>query len=141
MIFKKGDEYFLPECFKNWVTQKMPELNGFKNIHFYIGEILPFDWLPGDRLSIAGLTLWSGIYLRKHEFLKAEMSDKNFVRLILHELVHVGQFLKNPVKFPIEYLWHYQKFGYRNMPAEIEAREVSERLLKEFLREDPCKIF
>ncbi|MES2767468.1 MAG: hypothetical protein V4642_16460, partial [Bacteroidota bacterium] len=122
MFFKKGEEYFLPECFKSWLAVKMPELRGFKNIHIYISKNLPFDWLPYDRSSIIGITFWNKIYLRKGDFLKADLNDRNFVRLIIHELVHVGQFLKTPVRFPFEYLWHYKKFGYRNMPAEIEAR-------------------
>ncbi len=141
MFFKKGEEYFLQECFKSWLILKMPELHGFINIHFYISKTLPFDWLPGNRESINGITLWNGIYLRKNKLLKTHLNDENFVLLLLHELVHIGQFLKNPVKFPIQYLWHYQKFGYWNMPAEIEAREVSERLLQEFLKENPCKNF
>jgi len=140
MIFKKGEEYILPDCFKNWLAEKMPELSGFKNICLFITEKLPFDWLPVDRSSIIGITFWNKIYLRKQDFLKTDFNDRNFVRLIIHELVHLEQFLKNPVSFPVQYLWHYKKFGYRKIPAEIEAREVAERLLHEFLKEDPCKL-
>jgi hypothetical protein len=141
MFFKKGEELHLPECFKSWLSAKLPELRGFKNIRFFISEKLPFDWLPADRSSIIGITFWNKVYLRKSDFLKAELTDKNFVRLIIHELVHVGQFFKNPARFPFQYLYHYAKIGYKNMPEEIEAREGAERLLAEFVKEDPCRIF
>jgi hypothetical protein len=77
----------------------MPGLHGFNNIRFFITEKLPFDWLPVDRSSIIGITFWNKIYLRKREFLKTELNDRNFIRLIIHELVHVGQFFKNPFFF------------------------------------------
>jgi hypothetical protein len=45
-------------------------------------------------------------------------------RLLRHELVHVRQWLRHGVCFPILYLWYHLRHGYRGNPFEIEARRA-----------------
>lgn len=45
-------------------------------------------------------------------------------RLLRHELAHVRQWRHNPLLFPLAYIWHHFRHGYRNNPYEIEARQA-----------------
>ena len=51
---------------------------------------------------------------------------------LLHELVHVAQYRRNPVLFPLRYLIHHFRYGYDRNPAEVEARETASRLAASF---------
>jgi len=43
-----------------------------------------------------------------------------------HEEVHMDQYEKHgTVKFIVLYVWYSIRYGYRNNPFEIEAREIS----------------
>ena len=50
----------------------------------------------------------------------AELSE----RLLRHELEHVRQWERHPVTFPILYILHHLRYGYRDNPYEIEARKA-----------------
>jgi hypothetical protein len=54
--------------------------------------------------------------------------DRAGIELVLHELVHVMQFRRNPITFPLRYLINHVRYGYDRNPAEVEARETAARL-------------
>jgi hypothetical protein len=43
-------------------------------------------------------------------------------RLLQHELVHVRQWQRRPLTFPLHYTWMHVRHGYRANPYEVEAR-------------------
>lgn len=47
-------------------------------------------------------------------------------RLLRHELAHVRQWQRNPVLFPILYVWNHFRYGYRENPFEVEARNAEQ---------------
>jgi hypothetical protein len=47
-------------------------------------------------------------------------------RLLRHELVHVRQWQRAPLTFPLHYAWQHLKHGYRDNPYEVEARAAEE---------------
>jgi hypothetical protein len=49
-------------------------------------------------------------------------------------LVHVLQFRRNPLLFPLRYVFDHFRCGYENNPAEIEAREIANRVTESFFR-------
>jgi len=80
-------------------------------------------WIPaiGGRLSgmrgpAAAVTLGNTILVHP----AVELTD----RLVRHELVHVRQWRRQPLSFPIRYLWCHLRFGYRDNPFEVEARQA-----------------
>jgi hypothetical protein len=72
-------------------------------------------WLL-DQLEVDGLTMpWRTIYMR------AEYMDDPGLRA--HELAHIRQIDRmGPVRFSVVYLYQLWRYGYQNMPLEIEAR-------------------
>jgi hypothetical protein len=44
--------------------------------------------------------------------------------LLRHELAHVRQWRRHPLTFPLQYVWNHVRYGYRDNPFEIEAREA-----------------
>ena len=49
-------------------------------------------------------------------------------RLIKHELEHLEQMKRDgKFRFAFRYLWRSLRYGYRNNPYEIEAREAENR--------------
>ena len=49
-------------------------------------------------------------------------------RLIKHELEHLEQMKRDgKFRFAFQYLWRSFRYGYRNNPYEIEAREAENR--------------
>lgn len=69
------------------------------------------------RLGFVGITLYPvGIYVLP-ELITNE-------RLHKHEMTHWRQAQRmSAVRFYVTYLWYSIRFGYRNNPLEIEARE------------------
>ena len=66
----------------------------------------------------AGVTLWPFI------FIYPPKEAKN-LRLVKHELVHIDQWKRYwIVGFLPLYLYQFIKYGYKNMPLEIEARRL-----------------
>lgn len=45
-------------------------------------------------------------------------------RLLRHEMAHVKQWQRNPVGFPFRYVWNHFRYGYRDNPYEVEARNA-----------------
>lgn len=45
-------------------------------------------------------------------------------RLVRHELAHVRQWQRNPLRFPVQYVWNHIRHGYHANPFEVEAREA-----------------
>jgi hypothetical protein len=83
---------------------------------------------------MSGLTLANRVYLRA-EHCPIDASDRNTVKLIFHELAHVLQFRRNPLRFPFRYLLHHFRYGYVNNPAEAEARDFAGRKMDEYFQE------
>lgn len=61
-----------------------------------------------------GYAMWNLILLRSPELL----NDEN---LITHELCHVWQMQRHPVRMPLSYI----RLGYANNPYEEEARRAA----------------
>jgi hypothetical protein len=80
-------------------------------------------WIPalGGRLSgmrghAAAVTLGRTIVVHPD----APLTE----RLMRHELAHVRQWQERPLAFPVLYLWKHLRYGYRDNPYEVEAREA-----------------
>lgn len=99
---------------------------------------LPFEWPPGRRSRIRGITLWRRVYLLDR-CCPVDGCDFPAVELLLHELVHVEQFRRNPLRFPLRYLRDLVRFGYLQHPAEIEARQRAAALITAYRSDDPCR--
>lgn len=127
----------LPKRFAEWVDRKLPQVGGGRRVRLRYCDRLPFEWLFAAALRPSGLTLWRSIYLRPR-LRPFDPCDRRKVELILHELIHVGQFRARPLTFPIAYLLNFAARGYRNHPAEVEARAEAHRLAHEYARDDPC---
>lgn len=100
------------------LRERFPELAGAS---WRVGGLPPRvgGWLLGTR-SVAGVTLWSTIWLAPHTVLSPE--------LLLHELRHVQQFHGSPA-FPFLYVWESLTRGYSANRFEADAREYAERRL------------
>jgi hypothetical protein len=116
-----------PEELADWIERALPELGDVRRVRLLAGDRLPFDWLPGKRYRYQGMTLWRRIYLRSRRR-PFDLEDRRDVHLLLHELVHVLQFRRRPLLFPLLYLAGLAFHGYRRHPAEREAEERSAEL-------------
>lgn len=115
----------------------MPELGGTKDVRVRCCDRLPFSWLPGFMPNVRGITLWNTIYLGR-EYRDLDTGSADDVELLLHELVHVGQFRRAPFGFPLRYLLDLARVGYIAIPAEQEARARAAELLAQYLEDRPC---
>lgn len=57
-------------------------------------------------------------------------------RLLRHELAHVRQWREEPMSFPLRYVLNHLRYGYRDNPYEVEARQA-ETLATDLNRGDP----
>src|SRR4051812_26490080 len=108
-------EISLSEPLARWIEASFPGAPELRRVRIFCGARIPFDWLPGNRKKYIGITLWNRIYLRMPFSLESEGE----LELLFHEMVHVRQFARNPVWFPIRYLIFLALKGYRNHPAEV----------------------
>jgi hypothetical protein len=131
---RRNRRIHLPHGLRPWIPVHLPAIGDLANIQFRSCKRIPFWWLPGNR-NMAGLTLWNRVYLRA-EYCPIDPRDRATVELVLHELVHVAQFRRNPVVFPIRYLVDHLRYGYHNNPAEIEARQTASRLARLYFSPD-----
>ena len=128
--------FTLPECLRQWVDENMEGINADK-VRFIAVDRLPFQWVPGFKKHIVGITIINRIYIRRR-FLPLDLCDKKTIRLILHELVHIRQVNRmGAPAFLFFYLWTLRK-GYYDHPLEIEAREEEDRLFRIFEKDNPC---
>jgi len=116
-----------PAGLADWIDAALPELGGVRRVRLLAGDRLPFDWLPGERGLYEGMTLWSRIYLRAHRC-PLDPRDRGDVLFLLHELVHVLQFRRRPLLFPLLYVAGLARHGYHRHPDEREARVRSAEL-------------
>ncbi|HYG78553.1 MAG TPA: hypothetical protein VEK08_26375 [Planctomycetota bacterium] len=120
----------LPPQLAAWIDQKLPQLGGVSRVKLIHCERLPLERLwRGQKYT--GLTLWNRIYLRESAC-SPDFCDAPSVELLFHELAHVLQFQKYPLSMPVRYLFGFVRYGYQNLPLEIEARELAARLLREY---------
>ncbi len=77
-------------------------------------------WALGTR-SVAGITLWTTIFLAPDAGFDAE--------LLLHELAHVRQFEASRA-FPLLYIWETLRVGYRQNRFEIAAQRFAATRLR-----------
>ncbi len=88
-----------------------------------------------------GIIKW---YLRRNNFLGwtsfwntiyyIDKESMNNESLIKHELTHIKQIEDDGIiKFSLKYTYYFIKYGYKNNPYEIEARENE---LKEHIYKD-----
>lgn len=68
------------------------------------------------RAPAAALTLGRTIIVHPHVQVTT--------RLLRHELVHVRQWQARPLAFPALYVWNHLRYGYRDNPYEVEARQA-----------------
>ena len=127
----KRTRIVIPERLARWIESNMPGAPDVERVQIFCGNTIPFDWLPGNRKKYIGITLWNKIFLRE----PFELNSDAGVELLLHELVYVRQFAKNPFSFPLRFLFFLAVKGYPNHPAEIEARAVAAELLDRFIRD------
>jgi len=121
----------LPENLSNWIAQHL-SIGDLSRIRFRLGRRIPFWWVvPGG--SFSGLTLWNRIYVVESCWF-LEPIRRNTLELIVHELVHVLQYRRNPVTFPFRYVFDHLRYGYERNPAEVEARAVAARLVDAYFR-------
>jgi hypothetical protein len=132
-----GHNSEIAPCMAGWIERNMPEIGGMRGVRVRCCDILPFQWLPGFMPTVVGITLWNTIYLKKR-CCPIDPHNLELVGLLLHELVHVGQFRRGPLLFPLRYLIDLARFGYWNIPAESEAREREKELLDQYIKELPC---
>jgi len=116
----------LPDKLSAWIGRSMPDVGDIGRVRFYCCDKLPF---VGTRYS--GFTLFRSIYLRE-SFFPIEPADYGTVELIFHELVHVSQFRRRPLLFPLSYLLRLATHGYWNHPAECEARDRARVLAEQY---------
>ena len=78
----------------------------------------PIRWFL-EIFDYSAITMpWQTVYLRPDRV--------GYERLVVHESVHIEQIQRlGAVKFTLLYLWYNIRYGYRNNPFEIEAREKS----------------
>jgi hypothetical protein len=126
MILTMRKRVPLPEKLTHWIASAMPEVGEIGRVRFYCCDRLPF---VGERYS--GFTLFRAIYLRE-SFFPIDVSDYGTVELIFHELVHVAQFRRSPLLFPLGYLIRLATHGYWDHPAECEARERARVLAEQY---------
>src|SRR5262245_63430343 len=119
---------YLPRNLADWISTRLP-LGDLNRIQFRIRRRIPFAWLVGGQFS--GLTLWNRVYVIESCWI-SEPLTRSAVELVLHELVHVAQYRRNPILFPLRYLISHLKYGYDRNPAEVEARETAARLADSF---------
>lgn len=89
-------------------------------------------WRPG----IKGVTHWRWIFVEP-EFMRGDRD--RLARLVIHELIHVRQYRDTGyLRFTIGYVFEYWKGrlggkgarqAYLDIGAEVEAREVTERIV------------
>lgn len=72
-------------------------------------------WMLGTA-AVAGITLWSTVFLGQHVPFSAE--------LLLHELAHVRQFGERRA-FPIRYILESARVGYRRNRFEVAAQQFA----------------
>ena len=135
----KSFDVSLPKDLIVWIEAKMPELQGFSGVRIRICERLPFEWVPGFMPTIKGITLWNTVYL-KPSCHPLSLDDPDKMSLVFHELVHVCQFRRGWLSFPLRYLFDLVRVGYWNVPAEIEARSREKELVKLFLEDYPFQV-
>jgi len=57
-------------------------------------------------------------------------------RLLRHELAHVRQWREHPLTFPLRYVLNHLRYGYRDNPYEVAARQA-ETIATDLNRGDP----
>lgn len=72
--------------------------------------------LSGMRGPAAATTLGDTIVVHP----SAKLDD----RLIRHEVEHVRQWRRQPLVFPLQYVWNHLRYGYERNPYEIAARQA-----------------
>lgn len=120
--------------FSAWIESHMPELGGLRGVRIRCVDRVPFEWLPGFLPGVRGLTLWNTVYL-EHQCCPIDPANRDHVELLLHELVHVAQFRRAPLLFPVVYLIEFARRGYYNIPAEVEARRRAAELIVTYLKD------
>ena len=132
-----GYDVTIPACVAAWIEANMPELGGLRGVRVRCCRALPFQWLPGFMPGVVGITLWDTIYL-KGASCTIDPASLESMELLFHELVHVGQFRRGRLTFPIRYLIALARVGYWRIPAEQEARERAAELVARYRFEGPC---
>lgn len=86
-------------------------------------ELRRSRWLPalagrlgGMGSAAAAVTIGRNILVHPRTQLSA--------RLLRHELAHVRQWERSPLRFPLTYVWQHVRHGYDRNPFELEARRA-----------------
>jgi hypothetical protein len=123
----------LPESLSRWIHERAQELSPTENLRLRTCRRIPFWWIPGNKW-MQGLTLWNTIFITSHHC-PIDVLNPRTLELFFHELVHVQQFRRNPLLFPLRYLLGYARHGYHGNPAEVEARERAARLTRMYFKD------
>jgi hypothetical protein len=120
----------LPDELARWIRTHIPNLGNPDKVKFRSCKRIPFWWIPGNR-NMAGLTLANHVYLRA-EHCPIDPGNAFTVELVFHEIAHVLQFRRNPLRFPLRYLLNHFRYGYARNPAEVEARQFATRMAAQY---------
>jgi len=120
----------LSESISSWLKLHLPSAGDPATILFHPCGRVPFWWLPGNR-NVEALTLWRRVYVRRTRW-PFNPAEPQSMELLFHELIHVEQFRRNPIRFPIRYLFAHLRYGYYDNPAEREARQRARQLTRLF---------
>lgn len=95
--------------------------------------------------GVEGWCIWEDTNIRPREFtieVRKNQTKANFITTILHEMVHVKQYVRNEMqeRFQGEHrvLWKGKNFSdkdYLDQPWEKEAYKLQEVLYKKYLKE------
>lgn len=65
------------------------------------------------------------------------INNPNDKKLLAHELVHVMQVQRDGwLHFYLKYLYYHAKYGYKNNPYEIEARDKTDEYMKKIKQDE-----
>ena len=123
---------FLPKDVADWISRQMQlkDLGDLTTVQLRLCRRIPLGWLVRAR-SFAGLTLWNRVYVTEGRW-QTQPFSASTIELVLHELVHVVQYRRNPITFPLRYLVNHLRYGYERNPAEVEARTIAANLANDF---------
>src|SRR5687767_2969137 len=99
----------IPAGLRDWIATHMPDVGPVERVRIKPCRRMPFSWIPGNG-KMDGLTLWRTIYLKDH-FWAPDALNRGAIELLFHELTHVEQFRRNPLRFPVRYLIDHFRFG------------------------------
>lgn len=119
---------FQRDFFANYVFP--PELAHLRwGVPIYFQDPLPFDWFKSSK---SGITLGHEIHMRSQYLDLIRTGDPGAMELLIHELIHIGQFAGSGVFWWAKYLIHHKKLEAQAYQMAREIRALWEAKLPEY---------